>query len=107
MKVIVYDDDGGQLAEIRIRRVDSTLPDEIAGDYQVRFAVRRGNDMVGMHQRGLVGFFRKKYNALGYVRAVLKLLTDEELELEPGVPPVDTSPRIRGALEISKTEDRR
>lgn len=95
MRVNVYDDEGKMLAELNITRVDSTLTDKVIGEYQIRYAVERDTDMVGLHQRGLTGFNRLRYNALGFLRAALNLLTESELELEYGADSPDVANQRR------------
>lgn len=51
------------------------------GDYSVRFGVDR-NESVGIHQRAIHKFPRRKYNVFGLVLQALSTLEPSELELD-------------------------
>lgn len=92
--------DEEQLAEIWIRK---TSGNQEHGNYSVKYAVERGM-AVGVHQRGIDEFPRKRYNVLALLLQALNTLSPKELELEddfdPDEAPVSTdlARRFRGAL---------
>lgn len=49
------------------------------GDYSVRFGVHKGEGL-GLHQRGIFGFPRRKYNVLALLLQALNTLEPRELE---------------------------
>lgn len=66
-----------ELAKITIENVSDSAGE--FGNYSVRFGVEKGRS-VGVHQRGLVGFPRMKFNVLGLLLQALLSLDPRELE---------------------------
>lgn len=66
-----------ELAKIEIENVSDEAGEY--GNYSVRFGVEKGRS-VGIHQRGLIGFPRTKYNVFGLVLQALLSLDPRELE---------------------------
>lgn len=81
------------MIEVSIRHVGSKVElgyltienvqmnDDGTADYSVRFGVDR-HEAFGVHQRGMFGFPRTKYNVFGLVLQALNTLDPKELELE-------------------------
>lgn len=61
------------------------------GNYSVRFGVERIG-RVGIHQRGVLGFPRKKYNVLALLLQALNTLEPSDLELDDEPTPENTNP---------------
>lgn len=78
------------LGEITIDRLDDN---EEVSDYSCRYAVQRGGGNLGLHQRVLRGFSRKKGNPLAIVFAALAQLTPNEMELEGDLDQSDVARR--------------
>jgi hypothetical protein len=70
---------GVELGRVTIENVQ--MNDDGSADYSVRFGVDR-HDAFGVHQRGIFGFPRKRYNAFGLLLQALNTLDPGELELE-------------------------
>lgn len=70
------------LARIEIENVSGY--DSDTADYSVRFGVDR-MDGLGLHQRGIHSFPRKKYNVLALLRQALLTLEEGDLELDGGL----------------------
>lgn len=94
------------MIEVTIRKTDSdhnpvlaritienlTQGDGETADYSIRFGVEK-SDAVGLHQRAIYGFPRKRYNALALVRQALNTLEPEELILGGDLNEADPAPR--------------
>lgn len=84
--------------EVAYIRIENVTPEETEyADYSIHFAVDRALGAVGVHQRGVAGFPRLRYNALALVRQALATLEPYELELEHGTSPSDLARRFSGA----------
>lgn len=70
------------LARIEIENLSGY--DSDTADYSVRFGVDK-KDALGLHQRGIHAFPRKKYNVLALVRQALMTLEERDLELDGGL----------------------
>lgn len=68
-----------ELGRVTIENVQ--MNDDGSADYSVRFGVDR-HDAFGVHQRGIFGFPRKKYNVFALLLQALSTLDPGELELE-------------------------
>lgn len=68
---------GAELAKVTIENL--TEGDGDLADYSVRFGVEKGRS-VGVHQRGVFAFPRKKYNVLALLLQALNTLDPRELE---------------------------
>lgn len=66
-----------ELAKITVENVSDEAGE--FGNYSVQIGVEKGKS-VGIHQRGLIGFPRKKYNVLGLLLQALLTLDARELE---------------------------
>lgn len=75
-----------ELARITIKNIEGETGD--LASYSVKFAVERGT-AVGLHQRAIDNFPRKKYNVLALLRQALATLEPKELELERDFDPDD------------------
>jgi hypothetical protein len=69
-----------ELAKITIENVSDDGDGEFA-NYSVRFGVEKGRS-VGLHQRGLLNFPRKKYNVFALLLQALNTLDPSELEFD-------------------------
>lgn len=80
--VIRHKESETELGRIEIENVTigGSVFDEEA-DYSVRIGVERVNS-VGMFQRGLIRFYRRKYNVLALLKMALETLEPEDLELD-------------------------
>jgi hypothetical protein len=78
------------LARIEIENVSGD--DFVLADYSVRFGVDKTAE-VGLHQRAIYGFPRKKYNVLALLRQALLSLEPEDLELQGSIPDEAHRPR--------------
>lgn len=65
-----------EIARIEIENVSLSGD---SGDYSVRFGVHKGEGL-GLHQRGIYGFPRTKYNVLALLLQALNTLEPRELE---------------------------
>jgi hypothetical protein len=68
-----------ELGRVTIENIQMNV--DGSADYSVRFGVDR-HDAFGVHQRGIFGFPRKKYNVFGLLLQALNTLDPSELELE-------------------------
>ena len=68
-----------ELGRVTIEKVSDSAGEY--GDYSIRFAVDKIR-AVGIHQRGLHGFPRTKYNVLALLLQALNTLLPEELEFD-------------------------
>ena len=78
--IIRHKGSGVELGRIDIENLTEDADADVA-DYSVRFGVERIGS-VGVHQRGVLAFPRKKYNVLALLRQALATLEPNELELE-------------------------
>jgi hypothetical protein len=85
-----------ELAHIEIENVSEGSND--LGDYSVRFGVHKGEGL-GLHQRGIMGFPRRKYNVLALLLQALNTLEPAELEF---VGEWDTRPPLQDLPPIKK-----
>ncbi len=85
----------GELARIEIENAGGNLYE---GEYIVRFAVSRGKEWVGLHNRSFGAFPRTQYNVLALLMQALNTLDPKELELESDVDPSDLEREVRRAL---------
>lgn len=93
-----------ELGKITIENVGG---DEELADYSVRFGVERVK-FVGVHQRGIYAFPRKRYNVFGLLLQALNTLEERDLELDGEVDSSDMARRFRRArLKIQRGENRR
>lgn len=87
------------LARVEIENLSGYGGD--TADYSVRFGVDK-MDGLGLHQRGIRAFPRKKYNVLALLRQALMTLEERDLELDGGlfedVPPERPRSGIRRYL---------
>lgn len=91
--VKAHDDQGRELASLRIERVQRV--DSDWSRYSVEIAVERGG-AIGLHRRAF-DFKRCQGNVLGLIQVALSTLDDEDLELENGVTdPPDMARGLRG-----------
>lgn len=70
---------GVELGRVTVEKMGENL--DGTADYSVRFGVDR-HDAFGVHQRGIFGFPRKRYNVFGLLLQALNTLDPGELELE-------------------------
>jgi hypothetical protein len=68
------------------------------GDYSIRFGVHKGEG-TGLHQRGIYGFPRTKFNVLALLLQALNTLEPSELEF---VGEWDTRPPVQSLPPIKK-----
>ncbi len=78
IKVSIQTLDGREIALIKIEKL--TEGDSEFADYSVRFSVAR-DDGIGLHQRAIRNFPRKKANVLALFRQALATLDERELEI--------------------------
>lgn len=89
-----------EIAKITIEKVQDH--EDWTSDYSVRFAVDRLG-AVGLHQRVVRNYDRRRFNVLGLLALALQTLTPEELELEYGTSASDLARRQRGSrVEIPR-----
>lgn len=79
--VIRHRESGAELGRIEIENVTIGKPNAKYQDYSVRIGVDRINS-VGIYQRGLVSFFKQRYNVLALLKMALETLEPEDLELD-------------------------
>jgi hypothetical protein len=70
-----------ELGRIEIENISAGLDH---ANYSVRFAVERVKG-VGIHQRGILNFPRKKYNVLALLLQALNTLDPSDLELDGNI----------------------
>lgn len=95
IEVTAFDDDGNELAQLRITRVSEQESGECL--YVVAVAVDRMG-AIGLHSKTFL-HDRTKGNTLALIKAALNSLDEEHMEFENGkVGPSDLARRKRGAL---------
>ena len=81
LEVIVrHTESKAELAKITIENVSDDGDGEFA-NYSVRFGVEKGQS-VGIHQRGILNFPRKKYNVFALLLQALNTIDPSELEFD-------------------------
>src|SRR5688572_1965267 len=80
--VINHKESGAELGRIEIENVTigATVFDDVA-DFSVRIGVNKIHS-IGIIQRGIVRFYRRKYNVLALLKQALETLEPEDLELD-------------------------
>lgn len=91
--IIRHKGTGAQLGKIDIENMSQSETAEFA-DYSIRFGVERIKS-VGVHQRGIIGFPRTRYNVLGLLLQALNTLDPSDLELDSDISAPDMARGLR------------
>lgn len=76
--LITHRESGAELGRIHIENVSE---DGEFGDYSIQFGVEKIAS-IGLHQRAIMNFPRKRYNVLALLRQALETLEPRDLELD-------------------------